>query len=364
MPWQTPTLKDVRGLVRDQIRGTLPGADATVPNSVLRVLSDGQGALCHLTLQYIDWLALQLLPDTAEHEWLSRHGDIWLTNADGTTGRKLATLSTGMATFTGVAGTVIPQSTQLIGNANQFGYETTQTIILASPDGTPTPGTIRALDPGVDGNLLAGSTLTMSAPPGGADNTAYVVELDGGTDDETDDELRLRVLERIRQPPMGGDKHDYVQWTLAVPGVTRAWAFPNEMGIGTVTVRFMMDDLRADLDGFPTPGDVTNVAAYLDTVRPVAVKDFFVEAPLRFAIPFNIAGLTPDTPEIRAQIMASIEEMLLALAAPGQTIYNAWKSFAIMNAPGVQSFRLLNTEDDVMPAPGYLATLGDIYYVT
>src|SRR4051812_26669398 len=95
MPWSTPTLREVRSTVRDAIAGRLPGADANVPNSVLRVLSDAQGALCHLTLQYLDWLALQLLPDTAEREWLDRHGHIWLTNADRSTGRKLATPSVG-----------------------------------------------------------------------------------------------------------------------------------------------------------------------------------------------------------------------------------------------------------------------------
>src|SRR5215471_5431972 len=102
MPWSTPTLRQVRSLVRDGVRASLPGADASIPNSVLRVLSDSMGALCHLTLQYIDWLALQLLPDTAEREWLDRHGNIWLTNSDGTTGRKLATLATGSVTLTGV----------------------------------------------------------------------------------------------------------------------------------------------------------------------------------------------------------------------------------------------------------------------
>ena len=70
-----------------------------MPNSVLRVLADNQGALCHLKLQYLDWLARQLLPDTAETEWLDRHGDIWLVNADGTTGRKLATLAAGTVSF-------------------------------------------------------------------------------------------------------------------------------------------------------------------------------------------------------------------------------------------------------------------------
>src|SRR6516162_1381381 len=113
MPWQTPTLRDVRSLVRDAVNASLPGADASIPNSVLRVLSDSQGALCHLTLQYIDWLALQLLPDTAEQVWLDRHADIWLVNADGTTGRKLATLATGAIDFTGDDGTVVPQYTQL-----------------------------------------------------------------------------------------------------------------------------------------------------------------------------------------------------------------------------------------------------------
>src|ERR1700747_2778641 len=113
MPWTTPLLRDVRSLVRDAVAASLPGADANVPNSVLRVMSDAMGALCHLTLQYIDWLALQLLPDTAETEWLDRHGQIWLVNADGTLGRKLATLASGSATFTGTLGAVVPQNTQL-----------------------------------------------------------------------------------------------------------------------------------------------------------------------------------------------------------------------------------------------------------
>ena len=101
MPWSTPTLREVRSLVRDAVNASLPGADANVPNSVLRVLSDNQGALCHLTLQYVDWLSLQLLPDTAETEWLDRHGEIWLVNADGSPGRKMATLATGTAQFPG-----------------------------------------------------------------------------------------------------------------------------------------------------------------------------------------------------------------------------------------------------------------------
>jgi uncharacterized phage protein gp47/JayE len=186
--------------------------------------------------------------------------------------------------------------------------------------------------------------------------------MDGGVDEERDDELRTRVLLRIRQPPMGGAAIDYVHWALAVPGVTRAWCSPLEMGMGTVTVRFMMDHLRADEDGFPRQVDVDRVINYLDAERPVAVKDLFVVAPLRQPINVNIARLEPDTPAVRAGIGDSLREMLMERAEPGGTLYAAWKNYAIMSAPGVVSFFLVNPADDVMPSPGHMPVLGNILY--
>ena len=195
-----------------------------------------------------------------------------------------------------------------------------------------------------------------------SNSTAEVVSLSGGTDDETDEALRDRVLRRIRQPPMGGAAYDYEAWALAVPGVTRAWCYPLEMGIGTVTVRFMMDDLRADNDGFPLQEDVDAVALYIDSKRPVAVKDFFVVAPLKQEITCIIDELVPDNEAVRGEIEQSLQTMLRTLAAPGQTIFAAWKSFAIMSAPSIVSFHLANTEDDVMESPGHMAVLGSVVY--
>lgn len=360
MPWATPTLREVRSLVRDQIRGTLPGADATVPNSVLRVMSDAQGALCHLTLQYIDWLSLQLIPDTAETEWLDRHGDIWLVNSDGTTGRKMATFSLGTIAATGTAGTIVPQATQFTSGVG-IEFESLEQVTLLADAATPIP--VRALSPGAAGNLLPGSPMAPKLDIPGLDNVV-AVELNYGTDEENDDDLRMRVLNRIRQPPMGGDQNDYVQWALAVPGVTRAWCGPLEMGMGTVTVRFMMDDLRADRDGFPTDFDCRTVEAYLDTVRPVAVKDRFVVAPIPQRVDVNIMDLFPDTNAVRGAIEESLDAMLLRYAKPGQTVFAAWKYYAIMNTPGVEYFDLINVVDDVMPSPGHMPTLGDIVYGT
>jgi len=351
--------------VRDAIAASLPGADASVPNSVLRVISDAQGGLCHENLQYIDWLALQLLPDTAETEWLDRHGDIWLVNADGTTGRKNATLASGTASFQGIlGGTVIPANTALVsgastpGDANSFvSFETIGAITTSAS--APTIGNIRAIDPGTIGNLPDGSTLTLYVP--GVSSVATVVSVTGGTDAETDDQLRSRILHRIQNPAMGGAQADYVTWALACAGVTRAWAAP-EQGVGTITVRFLMDDLRASDDGWPTSGDVQAVADYIDKMRPVTVKDCYVVAPIKQFIDITIANLDPDTAEVQAEVQSAVEAMLFEKAAPGQTIYAAWVSYAIMSASSINSFQLVTTADYVMPSLGHMAVLETILY--
>ena len=107
---------------------------------------------------------------------------------------------------------------------------------------------------------------------------------------------------------MGGAVADYEAWALAVPGVTRAWAAV-EQGIGTITVRFLMDDLRASDDGWPTPSDIETVAAYIDEVRPVTVNGCYVLAPIKEFIDITIANLVPNTTEAQAEIEASIEQM-------------------------------------------------------
>jgi len=336
MPWSTPTLRKVREMVRDDVTANLYGA-SFIGNNVLRVMSDTMAGLTHHVLRYVDWLALQLLPDTAETEWLDRHGQIWLVNADGTVGRKQATYAAGTVTMTGVGGAVVPAGTRLLGN--DIGYETIEDIVIGS--NAETNVAVRALDPGAAGNEPEVLSFTVQIPS--VDGRADVVELSGGTDTENDDDLRMRVLMRIRMPPMGGDATDYVQWALAVPGVTRAWTglldgLRPEMGMGTVTVRFMCDDLRADRGGFPSNSDIQRVIAYLDTVRPVAVKDFFVVSPIPQRVDVHVQNLSPDTTQQRAEIEASLADMLFRKAKPGQTIFAAWKYQAIMDAPGVDSF--------------------------
>jgi uncharacterized phage protein gp47/JayE len=202
--------------------------------------------------------------------------------------------------------------------------------------------------------------MALSSIPPGADSTGTVLEMDGGTDDETDDELRVRVLFRIQQPPMGGDVDDYIAWALSIPGVTRAWC-ASEMGPGTVTVRFMMDAIRADNDGFPLPTDCTMVEDYLDTVRPVSVKDLFVASPIPMPVDLRITNLDPNTTSMINAIETSLLEMFALRGSPEQIFYRAWCDEAIINAG--TNFYDLTLSDAVPPSNGHLPVLGDVIYL-
>lgn len=327
-----------------------------IGNSVLRVMSDAKAGLAHLTLRYLDWLARQLLPDTAEAEWLDRHGNIWLVNADGTKGRKAATLATGIVTMAGVNGTPVPVNT-VIASA-LASYETIEPITVGSG---PTQVRVRALDAGSIGNLEEGEELNFVGTIPGVTNQIFVVSLDGGVDTETDDLLRERVLFRIQNPPMGGSASDYVRWATSIPGVTRAWALP-EMGPGTVTVRFMMDVLRAANRGIPNNEDVAMVRAALDKLRPVAVMDMFVQAPIPQFYDISISDLDLDTSAVRAKIEAALKEMEYRRSKPGQTMYRSWVEEAISGAVG-ENHHELTFQSEVMDYPGNMPFIGTIDYV-
>jgi len=367
MPWTTPTLRQVREMVRDDVTMSLSGA-AIVGNTVLRVMSDAQAGLARLILKYLDWLALQLMPDTAEKEWLDRHGQIWLpANSDGSYGRKGPAPSTGTVGYSGTPGVVIPEGSGIVA-PNGATYETLEFLTLPSIELQPAEVAVKAINPGTSGNQPPGTLLAQMVPQSGVNSDVVVIDLRGGLEVETDEQLRARVLARIRQPPMGGDGDDYVQWAMAIPSVTRAWNAPRSMGMGTTVLRFMCDALRADNNGLPTDQDIEVVRSYLDTKRPVCVRDFWVMAPVLEPIDFGLT-LFHDSATLRQQVAASVSAMLTERAmpahcvdgelVPGTTIYASWVAEAINRV--TDEFDL-DMEDHPMPHDGALAVLGTVSY--
>ncbi|CEP67895.1 Baseplate assembly protein J-like, predicted [Moorella glycerini] len=152
--------------------------------------------------------------------------------------RRPATYSTAPVVLTGEPGTILPAGhpvgTQSSEAAPAVGF-VTESDIEIGPDGTGA-GTARAQEPGSQGNVAA-HTITMlyETYPGitGIDNPEPAT---GGLDEEDDASLLARYLQRVRSPSAGGNKADYVNWAMEVPGVGGVSVIPVRDGPGTVSI--------------------------------------------------------------------------------------------------------------------------------
>lgn len=354
MPFDRPTLAELRDQIRRNFNARLPGADALLRQSNLSVIADVFAGISYLHFGYQTWLADQLFVDTCETAFLERWASIW-----GLT-RKPAVAALGAVAVTGTPGATVPAGAE---------FQRADRVRYQAPDGATLDGTghasvaVEAETLGVVGDAVTGATVSTVGAIAGVNSTATVAApgIGGGADEETDEQLRMRLLDRIQSPPHGGSAADYVAWALEVPGVTRAWVVPLGQGPGTVVVYFTMDD-PAHPNGIPTPADVAAVQYHLDQVRPVATQ-VFAKAPVAYPINVTIKALTPDTPDVRAAVLTELTDTLYRHGSPGGTVYVSWLWEGVSLAAGEQHHTIQVPAGNVALAASQLAVLGTVTYV-
>ena len=142
--------------------------------------------------------------------------------------------------------------------------------------------------------------------------------------------------------------------------------FAGELGLGTVTVRFMTDDTTAD--GIPDGASVAAVQALIDQEdrRPVTA-DVTVVAPVAKPLDLVISGLTPASAEVQAAVIANLTDLLRREASPGATILLSHIREAISIAAGEHDHVLVSIAGaapaDFETTSSQIATLGDVTFI-
>lgn len=346
MPYSRPSLAEIINRARSDVISRL-AQDEVLRRSDAEVFARVVAGVTHGLYGFLEWISRQFIYDTAEAEILDRWASIWLTVP-----RKPAASATGTATFTGSIGAVIP-SGALLQALDGVQYQTTAGTTLTGP--TAVLG-IEAVVASAAGNRAAGQTLSLATPIAGIQPAALAAALSGGADGEDDEALRARLIARIQTPPHGGSRSDYVAWALEVPGVTRAWCYPLELGPGTVTVRFMRDDDAGS--AIPDAGEVAAVLAHIDPLHPVTAS-LTVVAPVAVPLAFTIS-VTPNTAGVKAAVQAELADLILREAEPGGTLLLSRIRAAISAAAGESNYVMTVPATDVVSATGDITTLGVI----
>jgi|Deesub1362A_J573_1020465.scaffolds.fasta_scaffold00715_21 uncharacterized phage protein gp47/JayE len=349
MPFSRPSLSQLHERIKADIQAHLPGADVELRRGNLGVLAKVHAAAQHTLYGYLERVARQIIIDTAEAEFLERHAGIWGIQ------RKQAAKASGQVRFTGSEGATIPAGTELRrSDDRRFLTEATATISAGEA-----VVAVSAVEGGADGDTPANTTLRLVGYLPGVDQAATVTAdgLGGGADRESDDALRQRLLARIQQPPAGGAQHDYVAWALEVPGIAKAYCYPQRMGVGTVGVAVLADDGQGGWT-IPDQADVDAVAAYIEERRPVTAE-VYVFAPEAAPLDFDIR-VTPDTSEVRAAVEAELADLIQRESEPEGTILISHIREAISIAAGEHDHTLISPTENVTAGAGKIITMGSI----
>ncbi|WP_250477384.1 baseplate J/gp47 family protein [Caballeronia sp. INML1] len=333
------------------INSALQGADATLRRAVLKVVGKVQAGLANMHMGYLDWIAKQAVPFTAEDEYLEGWAALKKVY------RKAATPAQLTASFAGVSGKPLNAGTQVV-RSDGATYTTAAT---ATVDGTGSLSvTIVATTPGAAGNADPGTTVSLGVAVDGLQSTGSVTgTVSSGADIEDNDELRNRMLAAYQNTPQGGDLEDYVGWALAVPGVTRAWCAPNGFGAGTVVIYTMLDTAQASHGGFPqgtngvsqydkgpggaprgtvATGDQIVVADAIINEQPVTALVYSC-APVANNLTFTLSGILGASTSTRAAISAAIADVLFRNGDPlAGTINRSDIESAIASVSGTSGF--------------------------
>jgi len=368
MAFSRPTLTQLRDRVEaDYIAGL--SLTTILLRSFIKVFAAIVAGVSHTLHGHIqDFIQIQFFPDTAEEEFLIRWANIFgLTRLE-------ATFAELNITITGTDTSVIPIDT-VYQRVDGLEYKTKAEVVI----GTTTPGEVAAIivaeDAGDAGNIDDGSTVSLTSPITGVDSDATVDSTSvEGEDQETIEQLRTRLLQRIQQPPAGGKVTDYIAFALSVVGVTRVFILPGFLGQGTVGVTFVEDGEDPII---PSVAKVEEVQIAVDEQKPVTA-DAIVFAPTASPIDPEIQ-LKPNTTEVRTAVIAELEDMIFREAkvrdavdpdqvAAGVTfdgkISLSKITEAISLADGEDAHVLLSPTSDPQPPSGGLLILGTPVFST
>lgn len=365
MVWPVPSAKTIFSRIAAAaevgLLGIYPQADV---KAISRAVRSARGMFAVIwsavapeireTHDHIAWWARQWMPDSADDEtMILRHASIWGVEP------RAATKAVGSVTVEGVAGTVLASGLLLSSTASST-YITTAGGTIA-PGGTVIV-TAEAITAGSAGNLESGVQLSTVAAYPEISKISIATAFAGGADDETPEEVQVRYLQRIREPPMGGSSADYKAWVGNVASVYAVKVVEDWIGRGSVglVIALKNDDGTPRV---PTELELTAIGSYIGAqgsqtgVRPVTARVIPLAAEL-VQVPASVR-LRPDGALTRTAVQAAYDRFIATIGDEddienegpiGATIEPSRISEAISAADGEYS------HDLTVPAARY--TLG------
>ena len=284
-------------------------------------------------LAQADWVLDQSFPQTAVGQYLDYHAETRALT------RLPAAKAAGVLRFSAPSAAVTDYEIEQGSVAMTSGgvrFETTEKATLAKGE-TYVDVPASALEAGVSGNAIAGAIHLMSVYPVGITQCTNPEAFSGGSDEESDEKLRERVLASYKRLPNGANAAFYEQEAMSFPNVAAAKAVaPDEKLLG-------------------------EIEAVLQKKREIAV-DVEVKAPTEKTVNVS-AELTAEQGWTMQEITDAATAALQAYFTGerlGEAVYTAKLANILYGVEGVKNCHLLTPSADVSVSATELPVLGTV----
>lgn len=209
-----------------------------------------------------------------------------------------------------------------------------------------------ATDEGTRGNLAANTELIQSgvAIMGVELATVSAEGFSGGVDAESDDELRERLLEKMRNPEGSGTRKDYEQWAKEVPGVVTARCIPLARGNGTA-------DIVITTDGGLPPEDLVQDCQVYINEKCIMNADILVRSPE--SVPVDIEIVYYAAGDMREEIAEAVQHYVWLVGVGGVLRYSRLIDAAV-SVPGVDDVEVKNPISNLQLLANQMAVIGSL----
>lgn len=297
------------------------------------------------------WLLDQSFPQTAQGIYLDQHAQLRGLS------RGVATCAAGTLRF-GISAAISSDLTIGAGTvcvtAGGVRFATTDDVVLRAGQ-LYADAPAMALEPGRQGNAAANTVTIMAAMPVGVKACTNPEAFSGGEDEESDEELRRRLMDSYRRLPNGANAAYYEQTALSRTGVAAAVAVRCPQGVGSV------DLYVATEAGLPDEELLEELEEYLQEKREISVK-LRVLAPA--AVPVNIsAAIQPASGFTFQQAADDVDEALRSAftgAMLGREVTLAYLGNLLYDLESVRNYRFTSPQADLAASPTVLPTLGTV----
>lgn len=282
-----------------------------------------------------------MYPMWAYGRWLDLHGRVV-----GLT-RKPAVQAKGRVTVTGKAGTYIVKGFRFAvptdGTAPSVEFETDESAEIGEEEVITI--NVTAVEAGKTGNVAAGTISMMSSPMRGITNITNEEDTTGGTEEESDDDFRERILEAYRrgQTSFIGNDADYIRWSKEVPGIGDCVVISAYDGPGTV--KLVLIDSNGDPANESLCQAVFNHIVSPDDrmkrLLPTACAKLACVPATTVVVNFQCIGLQYDNTTDIEQIKADFSKLVMMVYSvaklEGVLRYNDVRPL-FADIPGVEDF--------------------------